>query len=466
MERAHRQFLPGALEILETPPAPLAATMIAVICAFFVAAAAWSWFGQIDIIAVARGKIQPAGRVKTIQSLEAGRVISSSAVNGTHVRQGDILIELDPREAQAERGSIAAMLGSFQAEVLRRNAAIVVARTNALDHGPDLVWPAGLPAPVRFRETRVLEADIAQLSSQLQSLAAQTVQKKAERVRLVGMIAAQKELIATLQERETMYKTLFGQSAGTRSDLLDATESLATQKATLAQETGQIAEIDANLDVIARDGAKAMKTFIADNTQKLGEAERQVADLTEKRARADARLSNLTVKSPIEGVVQSSIVTTPGQVVTMGTELMRIVPSAAGLEIETYLPNQDIAFVRAGQQAVIKIESFPFTRYGTIEATVTRIAHDAIPEPEAAQAEQDPAHPQHNAAQTGADRVQNLVYAVTLKPARTEIGVDGIPVPLSPGMEVTSEIRTGSRRIIDYLLAPLAQVKSQALRER
>jgi hemolysin D len=97
---------------------------------------------------------------------------------------------------------------------------------------------------------------------------------------------------------------------------------LRTQQTTLAQENGQIAEIEANLEVISRDSKKTLRSFIADNTQKLDEAERQVASLTEKLAHADAHISNLIIKSPIEGTVQSSIVTTAGQVVSQGEELM------------------------------------------------------------------------------------------------------------------------------------------------
>jgi hemolysin D len=209
-----------------------------------------------------------------------------------------------------------------------------------------------------------------------------------------------------------------------------------------------------------------VQSFIADNSQKLDEAERQVASLLEKLAHADAKLSNLVIDSPIDGIVQSSILTTPGQVVSPGEELLRIVPDGAVLEIESYLPNQDIGFVAVGQKAVVKLEAFPFTRYGTIEAVVTRVAHDAIPEPNAAQAEQDSSRPQRGATPAGADRVQNLVYAVTLKPATDSINVDGARIPLGPGMEVTTEIKTGSRRILDYIFSPLVQIGSSALRER
>jgi hemolysin D len=464
--RSDQQFLPGLLEILETPPAPLATTMIVVICAFFCTAAIWAYFGQIDIIAVAQGKVQPTGRVKTIQSLEAGRVAVNHVENGRHVAAGETILELDRREAQAERDGIGADLRAFQAEVLRRRVAMKLAETGAYEPVPPVDWPDTVIPTIRAREERVLHADLAQLGAQVSSLAAQRTQKSAERTRLLDTIAVQKDLVATLHERVAMRSTLLNQNAGSKASVIDATETYEYHKATLAQETGQIAEIDASLALIDREVDKAFRTFIADNAQKLDEAERQVATLSERLARADAHLNQMTVASPIDGIVQSSIVTTAGQVVTPGEELMRVVPDDATLEIESYLPNKDIGFVRTGQTAILKLAAFPFTRYGTIEATVTHVARDAIPEPDAAQSEQDPARARQSGARAGADRVQNLVFAVTLKPSKTAIDIDGVLVPLRPGMEVTTEIRTGSRRILDYVFSPLMQVGSEALRER
>jgi len=322
MHRPDHQFLPGALEILETPPAPLAYTMIATIALFFVIAVTWAYFGRIDIIAVAQGKIQPSGHVKTIQSLEAGRVLVNQAENGRHVGAGEILIALDPREAEAERAAIAADLESFRGEVRRRSAAVKTARAGVFDTVSAIDWPADLPVSIRTREERVLEADLTQLESQMALFSAQALQKDAEGHKLAATIKAQQDLLATLKECVDMREALIGTNAFSKSNLLDATEMLRTQQTTLAQENGQIAETEANLEVISRDSKKTLRSFIADNTQKLDEAERQVASLTEKLAHADAHISNLIIKSPIEGTVQSSIVTTAGQVVSQGEELM------------------------------------------------------------------------------------------------------------------------------------------------
>ena len=145
--------------------------------------------------------------------------------------------------------------------------------------------------------------------------------------------------------------------------------------------------------MLARDRDKTFSNFIAENGQKLAEAQRQADDWREKLVKAKLKSGRMSLTSPIDGTVYGLSVTTIGQVAGAGEELMRIVPEGAALEIECYLANKDVGFVKVGQKAVVKIESFPFTRYGTLSATVERVASDAIPEPDAQQTENRPVAP-------------------------------------------------------------------------
>jgi hemolysin D len=174
----------------------------------------------------------------------------------------------------------------------------------------------------------------------------------------------------------------------------------------------------------------------------------------------------MTIRSPISGTVLGLTVTTRHQVLTSGEELMRIVPDGAALEIECYAQNKDIGFVKKGQKAIVKIEAFPFTRFGVLDATVTRVAHDAIPEPDASAMEGNPARPVKNSYFGGGQRTQNLVFPVTLRADQAFMAVDGEEIPLTPGMGVTVEIKTGKRRILEYLFSPLIEVASRAMKER
>jgi len=464
--RSDQEFLAPALEILETPPSPVRMALILIICAFVATALVWAYFGRIDIIASAQGKFEPTGKVKIIQPLETGRVKALPPAEGTHVGQGDVLLELDATEEIADEAEYRRDLASYQAEATRRRVAIDAARDKKLSPRPIVAWGDEVPDLLRSREQNILDGDLGQLASNLDSLSAQRQEKLTDRDHFAATIETQKSLISTLQARVTMRSAAQAADADTKSSVIDATETLKYQITQLAIQQGQLADAEGDAVVQAREIDKTLEAFISDNTQKLGDAERQIDDLTQKLAKATAERERKTIVSPISGTVEESVITNVGQVVTVGQEVMRIVPDGSRLELRVYVLNTDIGFVKAGQEAVVKIQSFPFTRYGTITAKVANVATDAIPEPDATQLEGNPAAQISNATFAGAERTQNLVFPVTLTPDKTTMSADGHNVPLTPGMAATVEIKTDSRRILGYVFSPMVEVASEAFKER
>ena len=377
-----------------------------------------------------------------------------------------MLLELDATEELADEAGFRRDLASYQAEATRRRTAIDAARRKRFSPAPVIAWENDVPDLLRLREQNILSSDLGQLASNLDSLDAQRRQKLTEQDQFAQTIETQKSLISTLQDRVTMRTTAQAADADTKSSVIDATETLKYQVTQLAIQKGQMADAEAGAAVVEREVDKTIEEFITDNTQKLGDAERQIDDLTQKFAKATAERERKTIVSPISGTVEESVITNIGQVVTVGQEVMRIVPDDSKLELRVYVLNTDIGFVKVGQQAVVKIQSFPFTRYGTINATVIKVATDAIPEPDAAQLEGNPAATISNAAFAGAERTQNLVFPVTLAPSTTVVSADGHDVPLTPGMAATVEIRTDRRRILEYVFSPLVEVTSEAFKER
>jgi hemolysin D len=437
-----------------------------IICALVVVSLGLAFVGRIDIIASAQGKFQPTGRVKVIQPVETGRVVAIHAGNDAPVKAGDVLVELDRSAAEADVRTASVDLKSAEAESLRRRAALAAAGARAFSPPPAIAWAGNMEANLRAREEGVLTADLGQLSATIASYDAQRAQRSAERDMLEKTIATQKNLIATLQERVDMRAQLVASQSGAKSAVIDATETLQYQQTQLAIHEEQLASAATGLDVIARDSEKAIQSFLSDQAQKLAAAERQAEEARQHQAKAEAIVDTLTLRAPIDGRVQSSIITNIGQVVDSGQEIMRIVPQGSRLEIEAYVPNQDIGFVRVGQDAVIKVESFPFTRYGSLNARVVRIAKDAIPSTDASAIEGDPTRVSKASGFAGAERTQNLVFAVELEPDASTIMVDGVARPLTSGMAATAEIKTGSRRLIEYLFSPMIEVGSKAMRER
>lgn len=177
----------------------------------------------------------------------------------------------------------------------------------------------------------------------------------------------------------------------------------------------------------------------------LSAAETRVHSLAQELAKAGTRASQQHLAAPIDGVVQQLAVHTVGGVVTPAQQLMVIAPTEGGnLEIEAFVENKDIGFVEENQQAEIKVESFPFTRYGVIEGRVVALSKDAVP----------------------LEKV-GYVYSARVSMAQSSIRVENDKdVPLTPGMTVTVEIKTGSRRLIEYFLSPLLKGAQESIRER
>jgi hemolysin D len=463
---ADMEFHPADIEILDTPPSPVRMGMIVAICALATAVLAWSYFGTIDIVAVAQGKFKPVGDTKVIQPLEGGKVAALRVENGQHVKAGDVLVELDPGDARADETDAAATLAAWRAEAVRRRAAIDAARENVAPAAA-IAWPADIPGENRAREDKVLDSDLAQLSSALASIEAQVAQKETDRDQLSATIKSQEALIATLRQRMDMRASLIPSGAGSKAALIDATERVQSETTALNGHIAQRAQTVAAIRVLGEDRRKTISAFIAENTQKLADAQRQADDFEQRHIKTRLKSGRLALTSPIDGVVMGLSVTTIGQVLSSGEDVAKIVPEGASLKIEAYLANKDIGFVKKGQGAVVKVDAFPFTRYGALSATVERIAFDAIPEPDAQSAEAD-ATKANRSGKTfgGAQRVQNLVFPVTLTPGSDHLSIDGERIPMSPGMTVEIEIATGKRRILEYVFSPLVETASKALKER
>ncbi|MBK9082471.1 MAG: HlyD family efflux transporter periplasmic adaptor subunit [Rhizobiales bacterium] len=199
---------------------------------------------------------------------------------------------------------------------------------------------------------------------------------------------------------------------------------------------------------------------------RLAEAERKAADLAQQKAKAEAKLARTRLVAPIDGVVQQLSATTIGQVVTTGQQMMSIAPLDSELNVEVFVSNVDIAFVHVGQAAEVKVDAFPFTRFGTVPAKVTQIAADAIDEQEAKRRQANVIGAQQAAPTSQPGQPQPFVFPVRLALDRNIIDVYGRKAPLTPGMTVTAEIKTDRRRVIDYLLSPIAKIGSEAMRER
>jgi hemolysin D len=464
--RENQAFLPAHLEILETPPSPLAVVFVWVICGLFAATILWSCLATIDIYAVASGRVQADGGSKVVQSLGTGRVQAILTENGAHVMAGTLLIELDATSAMADMADKQSSLAAREAQVARFRGTIEAVQANKTS--AELTLPGDIAPAIRTQQNAAMQADIDQYASTRAALLAQLEEKVAAQQRYTKTIAGRERLQSVLKERAMMKDALLARAAGTRTALLDAMQQVEQASVDLAYDQGQLVEAEAAATSLQRRLEQSKSETLAKNAQSLAESIERRAAATQDLVKARYQLAQMQLSSPIEGTVQQLAVRSAGQVVSPGQPLLVVVPSHGAINVEALIQNKDVGFVKTGQDAVIKIDAFPFTRYGTVEGRVARISHDAIDMRDAGGATDavSVARGQSIAAAAGAPATQNLVFPTMIRMERNAIMSGGREVPLTPGMTVSVEIRTGERRVIDYLLAPIRETSSTAGHER
>lgn len=463
-----REFLPAALEILETPAPPARIAVMYAICGLVAAALAWSWFGHLDVYADATGKVQASGRTKVVEPLDKGTVIAVRAKDGDRVKEGEVLIELDPTTALADLNVATDSLSNARAEIARRKVAIAAAAHDPIDVNAQVTWPAEIPKIVRDREEEALHSDLGTLAATLTNLQAQKTAAEAQRDKFQASIVPQQGLINLIDEHVGMKDELFKNGWNSRATVLELLQQKQTAQLALVNLQGSLETAKAAIPVIETEIAKTRQTFIETNTQTLVSSQQKADELVQTVAKAKSKLDDMTLKAPISGVVQASAVTTLGQIVSTGQQLMQVVPDGTPLEIEAYVLNTDAGFVKVGQEATIKVDTFPYTRYGTISGVVTKVATDALTGAQAKQQQMSPSTPPNGqmSITSAAQQTSDLVFPVIVVPSQTTVKVDGRPLPLTSGMTATVEIKTESRRAIDYILSPIQAVFATAAQER
>jgi len=462
------EFLSPAAELTQSPPSPIRLILAQAICALFLVTLLVCWFGRIDVYAVALGRIQPAGRSKVIQPLGPGSIHAIDVQEGQTVSAGSALIELDSTEADADRMAASAHLSALNAEIARRRTALAAVSIKHLYPPPSIAFPPGTPEMYQSREAKVMGADMLKLSASVDYLQAKVRESEAQGLALHNTIESEQLVVQTLSKRVKIRSDLEQQGWESTANVLDAKETLDRENATITTDQGQLLQNAATVASLKQQIGETISEFYSDYTQGLEKAENDLDQAVQDLVKAGSKVRYTRLTSPIDGTVQQLSATTIGQVVAAGEQLMTIVPRKSTLEIEALVPNRDIGFVKIGQRAVIKVDAFPYTRYGTISGTVTHVSRDSLQNSQA-QAQDDTQQKLLQAQQLAASPVpqtQELVFPVIVALDTHTIYADGQEVELSPGMSGTVEIKSGDRRVLEYLLSPFVETESEAAHER
>ncbi len=430
-DRLDFEFLPEALEIEATPPSPLGRILLWIVFILVIAAFSWSYFGRVDEVAVARGKVIPDGMVKVIQPRETGIIRSIHVEEGQKVKEGELLIELDPTITQAEVEGFKRSLAINRYDIERLKAELEgrEIRKEGKDHERLLILQRELKraregeyrAKVSSLELVISQKKIALLSAE------ESISKLEKTVELVGK---QEEALRRLAEKG--YASLM-EHLQRQKELVRAEKELIEQKKLAEQIRDSLKEAEKNLEALKKERERSILSEII-------EKERAITLLESDFTKANKKYQLEKLCSPVNGTVHGLLAHTIGGVVTSAQPIVTIVPEGTPLVVEAMIPNKDIGFIQLGQKAELKFDTFPFQKYGTIEAELFYISPDA----------------------SEMDKV-GLVYKVKLKPKHFKMRVEDKDISISPGMAVTAEIKTGKRRVIEFFLSPLIKHVDESL---
>ena len=451
-------FLPAALSLQQTPPHPSPMRAAWAIVALFTLAGLWSFFGQVDIVAVAHGRVVVSDRTKVIQPLETSVVKAIHVKDGDHVQAGQLLIELDSTASQADTNRATQEQVSALADSLRYKALLKAVNGKPLK----LEKSTGLSAAERTSTLTQMEADWADIQSKSAKINAEIEHRRTEIATVKQQIAKLENTLPMLRQREQDFLALSKEGFVASHAGQDRTRERVEMEKDLDTQTARLAEAKAAL----QESKQARTSFEAETQKtlqdKLAEADLKRGQMTEEVTKATQRQSLMRMTAPVSGTVQQLAIHTTGGVVTPAQALLVVVPDQAQVTAEVQIENQDIGFVHEGQQAEIKLEAFPYTRYGTIPATLQVVAADAVTR------QTGPAVDPATGAPLSADKANaaTAVFPAILTLSKTYVEVEGKKVRLTPGMTLSAEVKTGKRRVIDYLLSPIAEHANESMRER
>lgn len=453
-------FLPAVVEIIETPASPMGRAVSLTICALFASALVWAYFGQVDIHATAQGRVIPGGKTKVVAASEVASVSAIHVQDGDHVTEGEVLVDLDQTSPEADSVRLLREELTFSVAAARLRA--------LLDGRADLVLPdfadsTDLREIVAVNRQELLHKS-ADHHAVLQALSQERHQKEAEKRAIQANVDGLRQTVPLLEERARMKGGLAENGYVSRSEFLQVQQEYIDRRQELESASHKLVEADSAIAGIDDRSKQSEEQFRAEALSQLSEAEQKASSLAQDLRKAENRRGHYQLSAPVSGWVQQLAVHSVGAVVSQAEPVLMIVPDNEEVMVEAALPNKDAGFVMPGQAVEIKVAAFPFTRYGTIPGEVLTVSGDAVQS-----ANNDPMQRRQLDGNGDSGRLgdsQGGVYSVRVKLRRIDIRADGRDVPLTAGMAVTAEIRTGRRRVIDYLFDPLLRYRDESFGER
>jgi hemolysin D len=435
------EFLPALLQLQEEAPSPLPRAILWTVIALVGALAVWASVGRLDVVAVAEGRLVPKSQLRIVQPAEGGVMRELLVREGERVRSGQVLARMDVRAAESDAATAQNEIAMRRLQLRRIDAELGGAPFSIAPEDPPRLFQqvnAQREARVHAHEATLAEQRTVIARARREMQAATETQTK-----LAGalpVLVEQEKAFERLARDGYAGKLMVAQRSRER---LDAEQDLRAQE---HRVEGARSAIDQGERRIAQLAASYRAQLQGERV----EAESQLARLQQELEKLSHRQRLAELRAPADGVVKDLATQTAGAVLAPGTVLMTLVPEGEALVAEVWLANQDAGFVSGGQSAKLKLASFPFQRYGMLDARVARVSADST----------------ERSGEVARTQVSSYAYRAQLEPLTQELRLGEARHALLPGMQLTAEIKLAERTVLEYLLSPVQKVVAEAGRER
>ncbi|CAA0094668.1 Hemolysin secretion protein D, plasmid [BD1-7 clade bacterium] len=433
------EFLPAALEIAESPASKGSRYFMWAIIAIFTCVIGWAFLGKVDVVVVAPGKLIPEGRVKTIQASSEGIVEQIFVHNGDHVNKGDVLFELNSIESESSVDQAQARLLASAIDQNHWSSIFTFIDTGKMN----ITYPESASSQQRINLENQVNGDITSYQYKVEHLKKQAIESMSEKIVVESQLAQTMKSLPILKDKLDIYESLKAKGVSTDIDYYDIKRQYISQSEEVNVQRSQINKAVAAHDAVQTEILQTQADFRSHVLDMLNKASNEVLVRQEDLVKASERDHEHHIRAPVSGTVEQSQLTTIGGVVKGAEPLMVVVPDNVDLVFEGKIRNQDIGYIRHKQDVEIKLNAFPYTRFGVINGKLTEVSHDAVE-----------------------DKKEGLVFTSLSHLERQTMQINGTDVRLTPGMDGTIEIKTGKRRIIEYFLSPLLEVSDESFKER
>lgn len=404
---------------------------------FFVCAIWWASQTELDEVTRGEGKVIPSSKIQIVQNLEGGILSEVLVSEGEIVEKGDVLVRIDDTRFSSSFMESKLKYWELQARV---------ARLDAEARGEELVLPEKLVEErpqLASAERRLYETRQRELQSNIDVLEQQARQRRQELAENQAKLNKLRTSYELSNEELKMSEPLVSVGVISEVEILRLKRTVNDLRGEMETTRLAIPRIQSSLNEVRQKIEDVRVRFQSEAASQLSEVQAELGRTQTTITSAEDRVSRTLVRAPVKGKINRLMINTVGGVIQPGEDIVEIVPVDDSLLIEAHIRPSDIAFLRPGQNAMIKFTAYDFSIYGGLPATLERISADTITNEE-----------------------DESFYLIYLRTDKNYIDSSKGPLEIIPGMTVTVDILTGKKTVLDYLLKPILKAKNEALRER